>query len=477
MLKTTFPILSLALLSGCSLAPKYERPAAPVAAEYPNASAGTAAASAKPASELSWQEFFGDARLQRLIGLALENNRDLRVAALNVERVRALYNIQRTALIPSVNATGSGTRKRTPADLSSSGQAVTSNSFSAGLEVPSYEVDFFGRVVSLKDQVLQQYLATEEARLSAQIGLVSSVARQYLTLLATEEQLSLAQNSFEAADRSFKLNKQTYDAGLSSELDLRTAEGQRETYRASLASLDQQKAQALNALVLLVGAPLPADLPAPGTLATQKLIDDLPAGLPSELLARRPDIRQAEHTLQSSNAYIGVARAAFFPSVKLTAFGGTASSELSGLFDKGSGSWSFAPSVSLPLFAAGKNVAQLKAAWIEQRIDVAGYEKAIQTAFREVSDALAVKATIDTQISAQGIRVDAARKRYELTDQGYKAGLNSYIDVLLAQQELNAAQQSLIAARLSRLLNLTTLYAALGGGWQNDPGVVQTKKG
>lgn len=475
MFKTTLPILSLALLSGCSLAPKYERPAAPVAQEFPNAPAASEAA--RQASDIAWKEFFGDSRLQRLIGLALENNRDLRVAALNVERVRALYNIQRTALIPSVDATGSGTRKRTPADLSSSGQVVTSNSFSAGLEIPSYEVDFFGRVVSLKDQVLQQYLATEEARLSAQISLVSSVARQYLTLLAAEEQLALAQSSFEAADRSFSLNKQTYDAGLSSELDLRTAEGQRETYRASAASLEQQRAQALNALVLLVGCPLPADLPPPGSLATQKLIEDLPAGLPSELLTRRPDIRQAEHTLQSANAYIGVARAAFFPSVKLTAFGGTASSELSGLFDKGSGSWSFAPSVSLPLFAAGKNVAQLKAAWIEQRIDVAGYEKTVQTAFKEVSDALAVKATIDTQISAQQTRVEAARKRYELTDQSYKAGLSSYLNVLLAQQELNAAEQSLIAARLSRLLNLTTLYAALGGGWQNAQGVIQEKKG
>lgn len=470
MTKSAAPFAALAFLTlgGCSLAPDYQRPSAPVAAAYPMSGGGAQATttSGPPASELAWQQFFGDPRLQRLIGLALENNRDLRVAALNVERVRAIYNIQRTALIPSANATGDGRRQRTPADLSASGHAVTSSSYSVGVELPSYELDFFGRVASLRDEVLQQYLATDEARLSARISLISAVARQYLNYLAIDERLALARQTFDAAGHAYKLNRQTYDAGVTSELDLSTSEAQREAYRASVAALEQQRAQAENALVLLVGVPLPADLPPAGSLANEPLIADLPAGLPSELLTRRPDVRAAEHALQAANAAIGVARAAFFPSVKLTAFGGTASSELSGLFDQGSGMWSFAPSITLPIFAAGRNKAELDVAWIEQRIEIANYEKAIQSAFREVADNLAVRASIDTQISAQQARVTAARRRFDLSNQRFEAGVDSFLAVLLAQQELFSAEQSLIDARLLRLSNLVSLYAALGGGWQ-----------
>ncbi len=468
MFKITILLLGLALMTGCSLAPKYERPAMPVAAAYPLNDVKTDAApeSATPADELAWEQFFGDPRLQRLIRLALENNRDLRVAALNVERVRAFYDIERTALIPSANATADGKRQRTPGDLNTTGHAITSSSYSMGVEIPSYEVDFFGRVASLRDQVLQQYLATDEARLSARISLISAVARQYLGFLAIDERLALARQTLDASNHSYELNRQTYEAGVASELDLRTSEAQREAYRANVAALEQQHLQAENALVLLLGSPLPADLPPAGSLATQHLIEDLPAGLPSELLTRRPDIRAAEHTLQAANAAIGVARAAFFPSVKLTAFGGTASSELSGLFKKGSGTWSFAPSITLPIFAAGRNKAELKVAWIEQRIEIANYEKTIQTAFREVADNLAVRASINTQIAAQEARVAAARRRYDLSNQRYESGVDSYLTVLLAQQELFSAEQSLIDARLLRLSNLVSFYAALGGGWQ-----------
>ncbi len=467
MLKPAASVLSLALLaSGCSLAPKYERPAAPVAGAYPDSKSTTPSAT-PAAADIAWQDFFGDARLKRLIALALENNRDFRVSGLNVERIRALYNIQRTAYIPSFNATADATRRRSPDDLNASGEAQTTNTFEVGVRMPSYELDFFGRVASLRDQVLQQYLATDEARLSAKLSLISAVARQYHTLLATDEQLALSRQTFDAAERSYDLNKQTFDAGVTSELDLRTSEAQREAVRASVASLQQQRAQAENALAFLVGGPLPADLPAAGNLATQKLIDDLPAGLPADLLARRPDIRAAEHTLQAANANIGIARAAFFPSVKLTAFGGTASAELDGLFTEGSGSWSFSPSITLPIFASGKNKAALDVARIEKRIEIARYEKAIQTAFREVADALATRATIDTQISAQEARVSAAQRRYELSDQRFQAGVDSFVSVLLAQQELFSAQQALIQARLARLANLTSLYTALGGGWQD----------
>ncbi len=465
MLKRSLPLATLVALAGCSLAPTYQRPDAPIASTYPNSPDTTAVGT--PAADLAWDEFFRDARLRELIRLALEHNRDLRVAALNVERVRAFYNIQRTALIPSVDAAGDAVRQRMPADLNPGGRATTSSSYSVGLEIPSYELDFFGRITSLRDQVLQQYLATDEARTSAQISLISAVARQYLALLANDEQLALARQTLEAADRSYELNRATYEAGASSELDLRTAEAQRAAVQANVVALEQQRARNENALVLLVGSPLPANLPPAGSLATQALLDDLPAGLPADLLQRRPDIRAAEHSLQAANANIGVARAAFFPSIKLTAFGGTGSAELSGLFENGSGRWSFAPSITLPLFAAGRNKAQLDVAKIEQRIEVANYQKAIQTAFREVADALAVRQLIDGEVAAQETRAAAAQRRYELTQQRFEGGVDSFLAVLLAQQDLFAAQQALIQARFARLANLTALYAALGGGWQD----------
>ncbi|HEX2854291.1 MAG TPA: efflux transporter outer membrane subunit [Opitutaceae bacterium] len=457
------------LLSGCSLAPKYQRPAAPVAATY-SLDASTAST---PAADLAWQQFFGDARLRGIIQLALENNRDLRVAALNVERVRAIYGIQRSVLIPSLDATGDAVRQRTPATLSPTGQPVTGSVYEVGLQIPSYEIDFFGRVMSLRNQVLHQYLATEEARRSAQIALISAVARQYLAALAADEQLAVARQTLRAAEQSYDLNRQSFEGGVTSELDLRTAEGQREAVRASVAALEQRAAQLANGLVLLVGSPLPTDLPPVGSLATQALVEDLPPGLPADLLARRPDVRAAEEVLRAANANIGVARAAFFPSIKLTAFGGSASTELSGLFESGSGRWSFAPSITLPIFAGGRNKAQLDVAWIEQRIEIAQYEQAIQNAFREVADALAVRSIIGRTIAAQQARVNAARRRYELTQQRFDAGVDPYLTVLLAQQEQFAAEQSLIDARLARLANLTALYSALGGGWQNDTPTAQ----
>jgi multidrug efflux system outer membrane protein len=471
LLRPTIKLLAagFTLLSGCSLAPKYQRPAAPVAATY-SLDASTAST---PAADLAWQQFFGDARLRGIIQLALENNRDLRVAALNVERVRAIYGIQRSVLIPSLDATGDAVRQRTPATLSPTGQPVTGSVYEVGLQIPSYEIDFFGRVMSLRNQVLHQYLATEEARRSAQIALISAVARQYLAALAADEQLAVARQTLRAAEQSYDLNRQSFEGGVTSELDLRTAEGQREAVRASVAALEQRAAQLANGLVLLVGSPLPTDLPPVGSLATQALVEDLPPGLPADLLARRPDVRAAEEVLRAANANIGVARAAFFPSIKLTAFGGSASTELSGLFESGSGRWSFAPSITLPIFAGGRNKAQLDVAWIEQRIEIAQYEQAIQNAFREVADALAVRSIIGRTIAAQQARVNAARRRYELTQQRFDAGVDPYLTVLLAQQEQFAAEQSLIDARLARLANLTALYSALGGGWQNDTPTAQ----
>lgn len=469
-MRPLLPVLAAAgaaaLLAGCSLAPKYTRPASPAAAAYPvfgdNASPPASAASA---ADIGWREFLGDARLRELVALALENNRDLRVSALNVDRVRALYDIQRTALVPSLDATASGTRQRTPGDLSSSGLATTDSSYRAGLAVTAYEVDFFGRVASLRDQVLAQYLATDEARRSAYISLVASVASQYFNLLAAEEQRELARQTLAAVDASLGIVRSRRAFGTASELDLASAEAQVQTARANLASAEQQRAQAANALDLLVGRALPDDLPAPGPLSRDALLADLPAGLPSDLLARRPDILAAEFTLQAANANIGVARAAFFPSVTLTAFGGSSSAALDGLFKSGSGAWSFAPQITVPIFAAGRNRATLKVAEIENRIEIATYEKTIQTAFREVADSLATRATIEDQLAAQTARVAAQERRLELSDLRYKNGADDYLSVLLARQDLYTSQQALIQTRLARLTNLITLYKALGGGW------------
>ena len=460
-------LLAALALPGCSLAPHYERPASPVAATWSDPT-GTAAspATTAPAADLAWKDFFHDPRLQRLIALALENNRNLRVAALNVDQIRALYDIQRTALFPSIDATASGTRQRQPADVASSGRATISSSYRVGLAVTSYEIDLFGRVASLRDEVLERYLATDEARRSFQISLVANVASQYLTLLSLDEQLALARQTRDAVQSSYDITRSRFDLGGASELDLRTAEAQVETARANIAIYTRARAQAENALGVLVGRILPADLPPAGSLATQNLLTDLPAGLPADLLQRRPDILRAEHTLKSANADIGVARAAFFPSIKLTAFGGTSSAALDQLFTSGNKTWSFSPQITLPIFAAGRNRATLKVAKIQRDIQIATYESTIQTAFREVADDLIARSTLEEQVAAQTARLAAQQKRFDLSDLRYRSGLDNYLVVLLAQQDLYAAQQSLIQSRLARLTNLIDLYKSLGGGWQ-----------
>ncbi|MDR0901927.1 MAG: efflux transporter outer membrane subunit, partial [Opitutaceae bacterium] len=430
-----------------------------------HAATAAGAPSSISAADIGWRDFFGDERLRRVIALGLENNRDLRVAALRVEQVRAQYQIERSSLFPGVGASGSGTRQRTPGDLNSSGHAVTSAQYSIGVGITSYELDFFGRVRSMKDAALENYLATEEGRRSAQLALVSAIATQYILERSADEQLALVRQTLKLVEDSYNLVKRRYEAGTISELDLRTAETQIFAAQASLAEYTRQRALAENALMLLVGAPLPDGLPAPVPLGSQGLRADLPAGLPSDLLARRPDILQAEHALRSANASIGAARANFFPSITLTAFGGSASAELDGLFKTGSGMWSFAPKISLPLFTGGRNTAVLKAARVAQQITVAQYEKAVQTAFREVADALASRELLAVQITAQKNRVAAEQRRYDLSELRYQQGVDNYLTVLSAQQNLFSAQQGLIAARFTEFSNLVGLYKALGGGW------------
>lgn len=453
------------MLAGCTMIPKYHQPPAPVSNNWPeNAGANNLLDSTNAVADIGWREFFQDARLQALIGLALTNNRDLLVATLNVEQMRAQYRIQRAALVPIGSISASGSRQRTAFGYSGSGGGATFSQYSVQAGVSSYELDLFGQVRSLKTAALENYFASRETRKSAQIALVAEVANEYLTERAVDEQLKVTRQTLAAVQKSYDLIKASYDAGVASELDLRSAESQVETARAALAADEQQRAQAEDALVLLIGQPLPADLPPAQPLNEQNFLTDLPPGLPSDLLQRRPDILAAEHELKAANADIGAARAAFFPTITLTGGGGTASTTLEGLFAPGSQIWNFSPQINWPIFNAG-TWAGLDAAKVVRLIQVADYEKAIQTAFREVADALAAKKFLDEQLADQTALVQAEQRRYDLAEARYRDGVDSYLTVLSAQQDLYAAQQNLISLELARLSNLITLYQALGGGW------------
>ncbi|MGC4008285.1 MAG: AdeC/AdeK/OprM family multidrug efflux complex outer membrane factor [Pseudomonas sp.] len=462
-------LLSLAIaagvLSGCSLIPDYERPEAPVAAAYPQGDAYAAAQPATAGADIGWREFFKDPQLQRLVEVSLENNRDLRVAALNIEAYRAQYRIQRADLFPAVDAGFDGSRQRLPADLSSTGSSMISSQYGVTLGVTSWEVDLFGRLRALRDQALEQYFATEEAQRSTQTSLVANVANAYLTLRADQAQLQLTRDTLGTYQKSYDLTKRSYDVGVASALDLRQAQTSVESARATLAQYTRLVAQDQNALVLLLGSGLPADLPQ-GRGLGDELLATVPAGLPSDLLQRRPDILQAEHQLKAANANIGAARAAFFPNISLTANAGTLSPDLGGLFDGGSGTWLFKPSISLPIFNAGSLRASLDLAKVQKDINVAQYEKAIQTAFSEVADGLAARGTFNEQLQAQRALVDASSEYYRLADKRYRTGVDNYLTLLDAQRSLFSAQQQLITDRLNQLTSEVNLYKALGGGWQ-----------
>jgi outer membrane protein, multidrug efflux system len=477
----------LSVIGGCTLEPAYRRPVAPVASQWPSgpAAAGTglSAESAAPSvADIGWREFFTDARLQKLIELALQHNTDARIAALNIAAARAQYQIQRAVLFPTIAATGIEEVEKYPPSVagivdasSSAGGAVGGASgagvfryFDVGIGFTSYEIDLFGRVRSLDHQRLQQYFGYLETRRATQISLVAEVANAYLTLLADQELLHITASTLDSQQHSYELTKLSFEGGVATELDLRQAETSVDAGRANLAQYTRQVALDRNALVLLLGIPQPADLPPGGGLDEQNLLADLPEGLPSDLLTRRPDILAAEHTLRATNASIGAARAAFFPSVTLTGSYGTASTQLSGLFDHGSTAWTFSPQISLPIFAAGSNIAALDLAKVEKNISVVQYEQAIQTAFREVADALAGRSTLDTQMVAQHALVEATGASYRLSDMRFRRGVDNYLGVLDSQRALYAAQLGLVSVKLARLQNLVTLYKALGGGWKED---------
>jgi multidrug efflux system outer membrane protein len=457
--KSAVTALVALLASGCALQPVYHRPQAPVAATFPTGPAygGQDDTAGPPAAAVGWRDFLADPRLQRLVELALHNNRDLRVAALNVERVRAQYRIQRAALYPQVNIGASGAAR--------GGAGSTTKDYTVSLDA-SWELDFFGRLRSLSDAALQQYFASAEARQAAQILLVSQVADQYLAVLAFDDELAVTEKTLEAAQASYKIVKLQFDNGIASELDLRQAKVIVDAATANRAAQVRLRAQAENALVLLLGQPLPSDLPPPMRLGAQPILADIPAGLPSDLLTRRPDILQAEALLRSENANIGAARAAFFPRITLTGGLGTASPTLAGLFGAGTGAWGFVPSLLAPIFNAGANQANLDMAVVEKDIGIAEYEKTIQTAFREVSDGLAARGTYTQQLAAQQNTVDDQQRRLDLANMRFTSGTDSYLNVLTAQTDLYSAQLTMVSTRLGQLTSLVDLYRALGGGWQ-----------
>ena len=459
--RTALATLAAALLlAGCgTMIPPPVKPALPVAENFPGQPAGAPAGLA--AADIAWSAYFTDPRLQRLIALALETNRDLRVAVLAIDQARAQLQLRRADELPTVNA--GVTASRAPG-----GNGNIVSSYSAGLQISAYEVDFFGRVRSLGEAAQAQLLASTEARKTVQIALVSAIAQTWFAVQADEALLEVTRQTLETRQESYRLTKLKFDNGASSELDLRQAESLLEAGRVALAQQTRQRALDENALVLLVGRPLPVDLPAATPLGRAPAMADLPAGLPSDLLVRRPDVRQAEQQLVAANANIGAARAAFFPRISLTASAGVASNELSGLFKGGNLAWSFVPQLLQPIFDAGRNQANLEAAQLARDVAVANYEKAIQTAFREVSDALAGRATLGEQLRAQQAQAQSEQVRLRLADLRYRNGASSYLEVLDAQRALFAAQQAVVQVQAAQLQNQVALYKALGGGW-TDP--------
>lgn len=531
MLAKGLMFILVLLAAGCTMAPKYQRPEAPVPVSFPEYStyshaqvqddadagssqtpdrvdgqsgesasaaaawdSGNVAPLSKPEAtvenqtvrgtssneggdkeqnsefpamgNIAWSEFFQDPILNRLIGVAIEENRDLRVSMLNVAAARASYQVQRADLFPSISATGSNSNQRMPADIAGTPDHIMSRQSSATVGVTSYELDLFGRVRSLKDSALESYFQTAHNAHSARISLVSEVASAYLQLVAYKELRSFAEETYTTRQNSLKLTQDQLDSGVASQMVLNQARTLAEEARVSAVQYRTYELQAQNALVLLLGAPIPADIQIPDRLSDVQMLRDLPVGLPSDLLERRPDILAAEHGLKSANANIGAARASFFPRIGLTANLGYMSADLDRLFGGEQKTWTFAPAVSVPIFEGGRLLAGLRGAEVQREIAVATYEKSIQSAFREVADTLAQRSTIAEQLAAVDSLVEATQDTMDMALTRYDVGLDSYMDVLDAQRSYFTARQSQINTQLLRENNSLTLYKVLGGGWR-----------
>lgn len=479
--------LLAAISSACTLAPHYERPALPVSRSWPRDAALPAdrdptspsgvpgGSDAARADQIGWRDFFRDPRLQRLIEIALDDNRNLRIAVLNVAASRAQFQVQRSNLLPSISASGTETIEYLGANSpppfpapggSAAASGFTYRAFTASAGFTNYELDLFGRQRSLTTEAFEQYLAQSETRRSTQISLVAEVATDYFAVLTDQALVRLTEDTLKSQRESYTLTKAEYEHDTATLLSLRQAESTVDAAQASLAQYHRQLAQDTHALTLVLGQGLPADLPPAPDLDDESLLESVPVGLPSDLIARRPDILSAEHALRAANANIGAARAAFFPSIELTGSGGSSSARLQSLFSKGTGTWSFSPTINLPIFTGGQNRANLDLAKVQKSIQIATYEQTVQTAFREVSDALSARSTYRDQRLAQKALVDADTDAYRLSEVRFRNGVDSYLSTLTAEVSLYAAQQTLAMLRQAELANEVTLYKALGGGWR-----------
>lgn len=462
MIRKSLTVALVLTLSGCSMIPQYRRPDAPIPTSYPTGLAYAAPVSGE-ATHIQWKVFFQDPNLRHLIELALANNRDLRKAALNVDAFRAQYRIQGAALYPQIGVDAKTARSRTPGDLSETGKPLTTGDNTLQIGLASYEVDVWGRVRSLDRNALENYLATEEAQRSVQIGLVGDVAVAYLTWQTDQQLLEITRSTLRNYQHSLELITAGSQAGTASDLDVRQAKTLVDGARGQVQSYLRQVAQDKNALQLLLGTTITAEHSV-ASLDTQILVQ-IPEGLPSALLRQRPDILAAEHRLLAANANIGAARAAFFPSITLTGGAGTASSRLSGLFNDGSESWSFVPQINIPIFTGGRLAASLDYARIAKEIEVVNYERSIQAAFREVADGLAALGTWDEELNSQKDLVRATEEYTQMAQQRYDEGVDNYLTLLDAQRQLLSARQKLLTDHLAQLSAQIQLYKALGGGW------------
>lgn len=460
--QATIAALCIALAGCKSMAPNYERPAAPVAEHFSQAGTDTGT----DAGSLAWQDYFADTTLQSLIGDALANNRDLRSAIQRVESARALYGVQRADLFPGINAQGNFARSRTPEDMSLIGRPMVLSEYRAGFGVSNWELDFWGRIRSLRDAALETFLAAESSQRASAISLVTQVANSYLSLRELDQRILIAEKTIESRQESVRIFQRRFDVGSTSNLDLKQVQALLAQAQTLLYQLQQSRATELNALTLLVGKPVEL-APAGHAFSETKMLHQLKPGLPSEVLTQRPDIIAAEHTLKSANANIGAARAAFFPRVTLTTSLGTASRELDGLFDAGSHAWNFAPSISLPIFDGWRNRSNLELAEVRRDLAITSYEQTIQTAFREVADALAAQHGIQQQLVSQQEMLNAQAERARLAKLRYDHGATSYFEVLDAERSLLDVEQQLVQMQRALLSSQVSLYAALGGGSQS----------
>ena len=455
-------VCAIALASCASMAPRYTRPQAPVPAQFRDAPAGESGA--RPVAALDWRQVFVDRKLRDVIALALDNNRDLRVAMLNIEQARATYRIQRAEMLPSIDASANWAAQRGSVYTSGMGLPLVSRSISAEVGFSAWELDLFGRIRSLKNEALQTWLATEQAQRSTRMSLVAEVAGDWLAVDAYRQRLALARQTLDSQRETLRLTELKHEQGVASGVDLAQVQTSVESARADVASYSIALAQARNALELVVGTPVSDELLPDEKGGEAVALAPLPVHLSSDVLLQRPDVLYAEHRLEAANADIGAARAAFFPTVSLTASAGRSSDQLSNLFNAGTRTWSFVPSISIPIFHAGALKASLDVAKIEKQIEVANYEKAIQTAFSEVADALAARVNIGERIDAQHALVAVTQRRYMLADMRWRSGVDSHLDALDAQRSLYGANQTLITLQLEEATNRVTLYKVLGGG-------------